>query len=101
MKGKSDSNLNVSTTHLVLEGFPQCVIGRNVTRKANLEHIKKNSIAFLVNNAMEYISLIIENLLYYVPVDKIINHSDVESEICFLNRNVLNDISWSKTKSTI
>ena len=113
----SDHGTPVRITHLVLEGSSQWVIGRNVTRKANIEHIGRNALVFYGDGECEYISIINYNFLSYLSIDSFkssynnCNHVAV-SDTRLLSRNrslTLSSISavaidtppWSDVKRII
>ena len=97
----SDTGRPVDITHLVLEGSSQWVIGRNVTRKANIEHINRNAIAFMVNDQLDYISITNSGFLSYVQIDMFCISHDTENVLECLSGSMLEEKSWSEVKAII
>ncbi len=96
----SDTGRDVKITHLVLEGSSQWVIGRNVTRNANLEHLGRNAISFFVENVPESISLIDHEFLSYIPMSTFLKSIDVTTLTCH-NGNTLMNKKWSEVVKII
>lgn len=95
---KSDKSFLEAITHLVLEVSSERVICRSLTGKANLEHVDKNAISILGKNQKDYISLVNDKFLSYVPFERFCNPSKNISLIFCLNGNVIKYISWSNSK---
>lgn len=70
LKATPDSGNSVPITHLVLDGPSQSVIGRNVTSQANTGHIHSNAVVFLVDGKRDSISIVDENLLRFLVLDR-------------------------------
>ena len=96
----ADSGRKVLITHLVLEGSSQWVIGRNVTRNANLEHIGRNAISFVVDNVPESITLTDHQFLSYIHLSAFSRNFD-ESILTCSNGNLLSSKSWIEVKKII
>lgn len=62
---RADCGRDVNTGHMVLEGSTKWVIGRNVTRNVNIEHIGRTEITF-VDEVPEAITLTNQEFLRYV-----------------------------------
>lgn len=65
---KSESGRTVRITHLVLEGSSQRVIGRKVTRNANLQHIERSAIEFYANGEADYIPMTNHEVLSFIKL---------------------------------
>ena len=66
----SDQGTPFQITHLVLDGSTKWFIGRNVTRKANIEQIGRNALVFLVDGEREHIFIVNDNFLRYPYLDR-------------------------------
>ena len=97
----SDKGNPVSITHLVVAGSSQWVLGRNVTRRSNIEHLDTNALVFLVDGKRDQISLTDEDFLSYISLDyftlSIINGSTVSS----LSAITIDATPWSDIKKII
>ena len=63
---RSDSGTEIKITNPVLEGSLQWVIRRNITRKANLEHIGSNPISFIRGDVHHSLSSIYHAFFRYM-----------------------------------
>lgn len=97
----SDSGNSINITHLVLEGSSQWVIGRNVTRKANIEHLERNALAFVVDGNIDYISMVDHYFLSYIPLDCFIASRNSESTLSCLSAVTTHDMPWKDVKKVI
>lgn len=98
ISAKSDSYRTGSITHLDIEGTSQWVIGQIVTRKENIEPIGLNSISFMLRNVKDYISLINDKFLSYIPYGRFFQSNKSESVLSCLYGTVLKQNSWKTTK---
>lgn len=73
LTAQSDGGRLIDITHLVLQGSSQWVIGRYVTRKANIEHIGRNTLTFEAHGEQDYISLTNSGFLSYVLLTDLLN----------------------------
>ena len=101
LNATADSGRTVEITHWLLESSSQWVIGRKVTRKANLEHIGTNAIMFFVHGNSESISLTDHAFLTYIKLKSFVNSPDESYSNCS-NVNILSDHlqnqNWSEVK---
>ena len=73
----SDSNRKVDITHIVISGSSQWIIGRNVTKYSNIEHINKNALVFKTEDQLDYISLVEHKFLTYIPIERFYREKQV------------------------
>ncbi len=96
---KSDNSNYINIRHIVIEGSSQWVVGRNVTRRSNLNHIEQNAIAFIVGNSQDTITMIDHEFLSYIPISKFVNCKTDRLEC--MNGHVVSNRPWSEVKSVI
>ena len=97
---QSESGRTVRITHLVLEGSSQWVIGRNVTRNANLQHIERNAIQFYADGEADYIPLTNRGFLSFIKLSAFVE-PNASSVIRCLNGNMLIDKTWTEVKNIV
>lgn len=97
----SDSSNSINITHLVLEGSSQWVIGRNVTRKANIEHLERNALAVVADGITDYVSMIDHEFLSYIPLDCFTANRKSASTMSCLSAVTTCDKPWSEVKKVI
>lgn len=98
-------DLSISPT-LYCKRSSQWVIGRNVTRKANIEHIGKNALTFEAHGEQDYISLTNSGFLSYVLLDRFVKSTSVGSTLTGLSGGTLDQATldqkpWAWAKSII
>lgn len=98
LTAESDNRNPVRITHLLLDGSSQWVIGRNVTRKANIEHINRNALVFMIGDHRDYISLVYHNFLSYITMDRFHSSGNVESTLYCLSAIALEATPCSNIK---
>lgn len=95
----SDKGYPVHITHLVLEGFSQWVIGRNITQKANLQHLGNNEIMFYVNGEPDSLTLLDHEFLSHMKLSSFTGIKN-PATICG-NSSLLNKKHWHDLKKVI
>ena len=65
---RTDKGNNTSIRHLIIYGSSQWVVGRNVTRKCDIEHIDQNRV--VLPDQSDWISLVDHEMHSYVPYSK-------------------------------
>lgn len=101
LTAKSDQGTPVRITHLVPDCSSQWVICRNVTRRSSIEHIERNAIAFPTGEGLEYISIINDNFLSYISLDRCTSSCNDGSTLSFLSATTLDNTSWSDVKKVV
>ena len=97
----SDKNIPVQITHLVLDGSAQWVIGRNVTSRSNIEHIEQNALVFVADGERDSISIIDDNFLSYIALDRFTVTRNQGSTLSCLSAVTLDTTPWSDVKKII
>lgn len=97
----SDNGNPVKVTRLVLKGSSQWVIGRNVTRKANKEHLERNSLAFFVDRNMDYIYMVDHEFLSYILLDSFIANRNDASTLSYLSAVTAHNMPWEVVRKVI
>ena len=98
---KSDSGRSVEIRHLILQGSSHWVIGRNVIRKENIEHLDRNAIAFMADGEIYYISLIDSGFLSYILLDRFTESGESNCVIQCVNGNTLKDKTWKEVTAIL
>lgn len=101
LSAKSDQGNPVRITHLVLDGSWQWIVDRNVTRKANIEHIGRNVQVFPVSDEREHISIVNNNFLSYVSLDRLTISCNHSSTLACLSATTLDTAPWSNVKRIV
>lgn len=65
-----DTGRYTDITHLALESSSQWVIAQNITENANIEHVNRNNISFMINEEMDQIEIIKDVYLSYINIDR-------------------------------
>lgn len=97
----SDIKHPIAIPQLILERSSQWLIGRNVTRRASLEHINRNSISFTVKDGEHYIKITSDMFLSYVTFETFFSKTITMSVIFCSNGNVLKENNSAKNKEII
>lgn len=101
ISGHSDNGRCVEIRHLVLDGSSQWVIGKNVTKYANILHADQKVIEFMVGDVKDSFSMIEHEFLSYIPLVAFAPKAKRLSVMLCLNGNICNNYSWNETKSII
>lgn len=98
----SDSNRPIDITHIVLRGSSQWIVGRNVTRKADIQHINGNALVFCVGELDERdsIKLFNDKFLSYIPMDRFSQTKNFSS-ISALSARPVPKRTWNEIKHII
>lgn len=101
VKAVSDNSINVLIWHLVIDGSSQRVVGKNVTKYANIIHADQNAVGFQVDGVAGYFSTIEHEFLIYIPLDAFAPNSSDETALTCLNSTLSGNWSWKQTKAVI
>lgn len=101
IKAVSDNSRNVLIRHLVLDVSSQWVIGKNVTKHANIVYVYRNAVEFQVEGVTDCFSIIEHKFLSYVPLDEFAPNSNEEIALTCLNDILSGNYSWKQTKAII
>lgn len=93
----TDIGREIHMRHVVLDGSSQWFIGRNVTRKADLQHISRHAIRFVVRGKEEYITLIEHERLSYISLD---SFRTIYKLVCS-NANIILEKPWKDIKNLL
>ena len=96
-----DSERPVFITLVVLDGSSQWEIGQNVTRKSNIERIEENDVVFVANGESDSISMVEDDFLSYLPLDRFTISRTHGSILSCLSAVTLDARTWSDVKKII
>ena len=104
----TNNNHDVQIKHLIIEGSSQWVVGRNVTRRCNINHANGNTLQIPQIN--DYISLADNNFHSHIPLNtftKLSRHDDYKYKaklFCAtakINQNENTHTPWSEIKKIV
>lgn len=101
ISGHSDNDHCVEIRHLLHDGSSQCVIGKNVTKYANILHADQNVIKFMVGDVKDSFGMIEHEFLSYIPLVTFAPKAKRLSVMSCLHGNICDIYSWNETKSII
>ena len=101
LSAQSDSGRTICITHLVLQGSSQWVLGRNITRKADIEHIDRNALTFKAHGEHDCITLTNSEFLSYIMLSRFVKPNMEETVLNGLSGRMLDQKPWTEIKSII
>ena len=96
-----DRSRPLCTTYVVIYGSSQWVIGRNVTRNANIEHIGKNALVFLADGQRDQIFIVNDDFLSFISMDCSTSQCKNGSTLSCLSSVILDSTPWCEVKKII
>ena len=101
LSAQSDSGRTICITHLVLQGSSQWVLRKNITRKADIEHIDRNALTFKAHGEHDCITLTNSEVLSYIMLSRFVKPNMEESVLNGLSGRMLDQKPWNEIKSII
>lgn len=106
LTSNTDNGSQARIRHSVLVGSSQCVVGRNVTSKADIENIGRNALVSAANGKEDLISIKNHSFLSFIKLDRFLPslpsvNINNESTFSCMSANFRDLSPWTEVKSVV